>query len=271
MPHLFRFLHFRILQCAIALFLFSSMLLGAEKAEVLPLAAGTEWATDLHIRRSGEPGPVLMIVGGVHGNETAGIRAATKIVEYPILRGTLLVLPKANRKAIQTRTRVEQNGGSDLNRDFPLVAGKEGREASTNKILVEEILRVIREYKVEWIVDLHESKNYSLAKEKSAVGHSVIYTPSKCESAKELAQKIIDTINKGIDVPEQKWILRRPPVLGSLTRSGATLCDAHTMIVETCQKDNLEQRVAYHLSAVDTALIHLQMKKATPKEGLVVP
>lgn len=253
-------MRFHLFQFVVVLFLFSPILFGAEKTEIITLAAGTEFATDLHVRRSEVPGPVLMITGGVHGNETAGIRAAAKAVKYPISRGTLLVLPEANRRAIQTSTRMVQNGGTDLNRDFPQEIGKEIREESKNKILVEEILRVIREYKVEWIIDLHESKNYSQAKEEPALGNSVIYTPSKSESAEKLAQKIIDVNNKKIDIAERKWNLRRPPVLGSLARSGAALFDCHTMIVETCHKDKLELRVEYHTAVINTALTHLDMK-----------
>ena len=36
-------------------------------------------ATPLYVIKSGKPGPVVMIVGGVHGNETSGPKAADKI------------------------------------------------------------------------------------------------------------------------------------------------------------------------------------------------
>ena len=65
--------------------------------KVEKLAAGTKYETSLYIISSGKPGPVVMVVGGIHGNEKAGYTAARKITEYKITRGTLLVLPEAKQ------------------------------------------------------------------------------------------------------------------------------------------------------------------------------
>ena len=40
------------------------------------LAKGTQWETAFYQRDSGVDGPVVLVTGGIHGNEPAGARAA---------------------------------------------------------------------------------------------------------------------------------------------------------------------------------------------------
>src|SRR5690606_31519419 len=79
--------------------------------QVRTLRAGTSQATQVYIIRSSRPGPTVMIVGGVHGSETAGWRAAEEIKNWRIDRGTLIVLPQANRPAI---LRNRRTGADDI-------------------------------------------------------------------------------------------------------------------------------------------------------------
>src|SRR5690606_6530295 len=83
------------------------------------LRRGTSQATPAYIIRSGNPGPTVVIVGGVHGSETAGWRAAEEIKDWTIDRGTLVVIPRATRPAVR-RPRRTGPAGIDLNRRFPV-------------------------------------------------------------------------------------------------------------------------------------------------------
>ena len=118
------------------------------------LAAGTKYATELYIYKSGKPGPVVMIVGGVHGNETAGWKAATTAKNYKVKKGTLLVLPKANKRAVNIKKRYVAGVG-DLNRQFPKTKSGTG-----NSILARAIYETIKTYKVDWLMDMHEGYDY---------------------------------------------------------------------------------------------------------------
>ncbi len=40
------------------------------------LGTGTTWETRWHVIETGVPGPTVLIVGGIHGNEPAGFRAS---------------------------------------------------------------------------------------------------------------------------------------------------------------------------------------------------
>jgi uncharacterized protein len=68
------------------------------------------------------PGPRLAIVGGVHGDEYDGIRAAQRLVKLyapEVLHGTLVVVPVANPSAFAAGQRRTSIDDVDLNRSFP--------------------------------------------------------------------------------------------------------------------------------------------------------
>ena len=78
---------------------------------------------------SGLPGPRVLVVGGIHGNEPSGMLAATVLAggRRP-LRGRLTVLPEANPEALQAGERTAHRpGAQDLNRVFP--GGADGPDA----------------------------------------------------------------------------------------------------------------------------------------------
>ena len=92
------------------------------------LSRGTRWETPYYVQQSDQPGPTVVLVGGVHGDEAAGAAAADQIRRWPITRGILAVLPRANPPSLAAHTRLmpevdkEQN---NLNRNFPK-AGQPG-------------------------------------------------------------------------------------------------------------------------------------------------
>lgn len=66
------------------------------------------------IIESNQPGPTVVILGGVHGNETCGVEALKTLHNITIDRGTLILI-YGNPQAIEQNVRyVEQN----LNRMF---------------------------------------------------------------------------------------------------------------------------------------------------------
>jgi succinylglutamate desuccinylase len=219
--------------------------------KVETIAAGTKYATKLYVIKSNKPGPVVMVVGGVHGNEKAGYTAAKKLTDYKITRGTLLVLPEANKRAVAANKRYLRDG--DLNRDFPTT-----KNGKADTVLARGILSAMKKYKVDWVMDMHEGYNYSRLSSSSSVGQSVIYYPSSQTTA--LAKNIVSSLNKKISTSYKKFDLRKYPVKGSLTRSAAVACGSNSMIVETCTKDKLSTRVNYQLQAFNKLMDKLNMR-----------
>ena len=69
------------------------------------------------------------MTGGIHGNEPAGARAADQIRHWPLKKGRLIVVPKANIPGLKAGTRYmpgESKLLHNLNRNFPMTDGEPG-------------------------------------------------------------------------------------------------------------------------------------------------
>ncbi len=215
--------------------------------KTVTIAAGTTYATPMYIIDSGVSGPVVMIVGGVHGNEPAGYTAAGKVKDWKIKKGKLIVLPQANKKAVQNKTRT-YNG--DLNRAFPQSSSGTG-----NNTLAKSIYSAVKKYDVDWLMDMHEGYNYT--KISDSVGQSLIYYPTT--TTKTMANAIVSKLNSGISTSYKKFTLYRYPVKGSLARACGQYLGVKAFIFETASKPSLSVRVNYQMKAADTLLSRLGM------------
>ena len=102
------------------------------------LAKGTQWETAFYQRDSGVDGPVVLVTGGIHGNEPAGARAADQIRHWPLKKGRLIVVPKANIPGLKAETRYmpgESKLLHNLNRNFPMTDGEPGARGVLAKTL----------------------------------------------------------------------------------------------------------------------------------------
>ncbi len=90
----------------------------------------TEAETEVHVTDTGEPGPTAVVVGGIHGTEESGYRAADDVATWSIDKGKLIVIPRANPVAIERETYL--NDGENFNRKF--TPGKEPRTAHARAI-----------------------------------------------------------------------------------------------------------------------------------------
>ncbi|QDH80099.1 succinylglutamate desuccinylase [Echinicola soli] len=103
------------------------------------------------IRRAKEDGPVVLISGGVHGDEINGIVAVKRMLEEELLqpvRGTIIYIPLVNVYGFLSNSRTFPDG-RDLNRSFP--GNNKGSLASQIAyILTNEIIPVI-----DYGIDIH--------------------------------------------------------------------------------------------------------------------
>jgi hypothetical protein len=79
------------------------------------MMAGSPQETPLYVYGSGRPGKVVMVLGGVHGNEPGGWQAAERLqTTFRPAQGAFIVIPRANRQATLAFDRT--GGIGDLNR-----------------------------------------------------------------------------------------------------------------------------------------------------------
>ena len=196
------------------------------------ICPNTPMATPYYVIDSGRTGPVVMVVGGVHGNEM-GWAAAQQIRAWNVARGKLIVLPEANRAAVlaQKRGRPVASGepAEDLNRNFPTATNPVPRGA-----LAAAIWELVGRTKPDWLLDLHEGLRPGGATTGS-VGNSVIAIRDPATEA--AARAMIEEVNASLPADAAKFRMRQQPISGSLARAAADRLGVKSMILETAKAD----------------------------------
>jgi predicted deacylase len=248
-----------MLRSAILAFGFFLAVLGnGQLAPAGYIGEGTDWRTPYYWVESGEPGPTVMIVGGIHGNEPAGAEAAKQILEWEIDAGRLLVLPEANVRALAADIRFipgEPEGSRDLNRNFP----KTGDPLNaTLEPISEAIWRLAYQVRPDYLLDLHEGYDFHISNPNS-VGTSIIFKPTA--AASPIAEKMLAAVNTLVTDPDRKFVLIESDIVdGSLARAAREHIFAPSMILETTFRDQpLEQRVEQHHVMVSVFLSEIGM------------
>jgi predicted deacylase len=212
------------------------------------LASSTSHATPYYVIRGMLPGPVFMVVSGIHGNETASIRAAQKLVnrlrqgELYIYRGTLIIVPLMNQKAYHKRIR----GVPDLNRTFPRI-----RNASAKHPLSIALLQLVRRYRPAWYLDLHEANGLSQRNPKR-LGQSIIVKAGSRGTA--TARRIINDINSSIVNTSYHFNIRLRERPGSSRAAVSRILGAKAFTVETCWSLDRDLRIRYQMDIVSRFL-----------------
>ncbi|OUM96529.1 MAG: hypothetical protein BAA04_10535 [Firmicutes bacterium ZCTH02-B6] len=191
----------------------------------------TETRTEVYIIRSPNPGPTAFLVGGMHGSETSGWIVAGEVAKtWTIDRGTLVVIPEANKAAVRRQRRTGTDG-RNLNRYFP--TGRDIGTSSSDWLLAKEIWDVVLEFQPVALLDLHEGWGLREAGDKFSdgtlsVGQTVIVYPSG--DARDFAEHVIEVLNThhnpfyGKAGLTYNFRIIGPPVAGSLARkAGADL------------------------------------------------
>ena len=225
------------------IFLFS----GAAGGEIATgsLAPGTKWETPYHLIEGSRPGPTVLVTGGLHGNEPAGSLAAEQILHWPILRGRLVVLPRANQPGLRKATRHLPDVArqeADLNRNFPRTDGK--NEASS--LIGKEIWELAQKFKPDWLIDLHEGYHFHKIQSKS-VGSTILVSQPEGPGTRSVVDGMLASVNSTVEDSDKHFVPLRGTANGSLTRAAAERLGANSLILETTTREQaLSLRTRQH-------------------------
>jgi predicted deacylase len=121
------------------------------------LPSGHEIDLYIHIFRSTEPGPCILLLGGVHGDEVNGIeivrRMSTSGVFKELNKGSVITIPLLNAYGFINYSR-ELMDGKDVNRSFP--GNFKGSLASR---IARTITKKVMPH-VDMLIDFHTGGNY---------------------------------------------------------------------------------------------------------------
>lgn len=202
------------------------------------LLEGTEQATPLYLISSGEPGPTGLIIGGMHGDEEAGYLTAERLAHrLDIDRGRLLIIPKADKVAVERGTRSGPNG--NLNRQFPI-----GETPTTD--LAQAIWFVVRLSDPDIFLNLHESRGI-YQREPEGVGQAIFYSPGEAGLANSAAEYVNENC-----VEEPRYSFRTGCIVGEqgepsglFTSKVAYDLNKDGFLIETYEGLPLEKRMTF--------------------------
>ncbi|WP_227375981.1 PKD domain-containing protein [Haladaptatus halobius] len=207
------------------------------------LMSGTNKATKVHVTKADQSGPTALIVGGMHGNEEAGYRAAEKIAQWDIKRGTLVTIPRVNAEAVEEDSRTS-DGDGDLNRQFPT-----GEAPETD--LARAIWGVVEEYQPDMVADLHESVGIYDGDMVGGVGQAIFYSWE--EAASSEAKTTADYLNEnyvsrdGYEFSTDAFSPTSNEPNDLFTHKAARDLGARAYLAEvTSQDTSLDKRVQWH-------------------------
>jgi len=152
-----------------------------------------EYETPFYVFKGKIEGPVMMLDGGIHGDEIASYMACDSIVKYIIVKkGTLIVIPKTNIKACEQNTRF-------INFDFNHAFPGDLKSDQFEYRLAYEFMWLVDSVKPDIIINLHEARNKWSEKAKfdseGAYGQIVI---SCIQPFEEMLLRSVDNMNKKI-------------------------------------------------------------------------
>jgi len=221
---------------------FGQGIVTAANQEVVISADSIENNLDYHLIDSGQSGPLIIITAGIHGNEVAGYLAASKLKDYRLDYGRIIIFDRVNAYGIENNQRYFIDG-SDLNRKFP---GGDQDQASR---LAKALFEFIEENDTDLVIDLHESRKCARI-DKNYLGQTII---TESELILE-ALNAIFKINQQIDQEDHQFMLESSPVEGSLTWAVNQYLEIPAFTFETCMQLELGTRIDYQVTLVQYLL-----------------
>ncbi len=233
--------------------------------------AQISWAAtlpfSLHKLESGVPGPTVLVIGGIQGDEPGGFHAASLLVtDYQAVKGYIWVVPNLNFASIIRRSR-GING--DMNRKFHQVSPDDPDYSQ-----VQRIKALIADPQVDFIFNLHDgsgfyrpthiNKNFGPKR----WGQSIIIDQERVESPRfgeldQLSQRVAAQVNEHLLKPEHRYHIHN-----TFTRQGdeemaktltyfAINRGKPAVGIEASKSLGKTKRVYYHLQVMEAFLEQL--------------
>ena len=210
-----------------------------EKSSAFLLMKNTGMATSGQVIDSGLPGPKLLVIGGIHGDEPAGMEAAKQISALKPATGKLVLIPVANRLAAEAGVRTPYFM-QDLNRTFP---GKQS--GNDTQKLAASIMGVIERYRPAVVIDLHEADPVTDSGAKETADTLILSEEGR---AAEIALAVLETMNTESAGKRFSFLSGAPQ--GSLNREVSRRLKIPVITVETDKRDPLKVRIETQLNMV---------------------
>ncbi len=170
---------------------------------------GTEAELEVHFINGEIPGPTLLLLGGIQGDEPGGYLAADLYADISLKKGNMIVVPRANFSSIVGNSR---GLSGDMNRKFAGRVMASDRDAS--------VVGVIKELMNEsdFFLNLHDGSGFFPPVWKSTMRNPMRFGQSIIADAEEhtradgavlnlgsIVERVLEKVNTQISVPEHQF------------------------------------------------------------------
>jgi hypothetical protein len=275
-------LHFLV----IMLFMPSVVLAANPRTEHIVYFHNTPHELNIYKLHGHQPGPTLMLIGGIQGNEPGGFLSADLYADLALERGNLIVVPRANFNSI---LQFKRGVNGDMNRKFATTrpGDVDDRTVSILKSLLAES---------DCLLNLHEGSGfYSPRWESRQVnpkryGQSIIADSERYYSKrfqrwlelKDMAEKVLAQVNPQIDKPRYRFHFNNhrtgdpdslhPEQRKSATYYALTSLGIPAFGVETSKNlPSIEMKVRHHNLIINAFMKELGITPETPPVNLASP
>lgn len=224
----------------------------------------------LHQQQGEQPGPTLLVIGGIQGDEPGGFNAAALLVtDYHITQGQVWVVPNLNFESIIQRSRGIYG---DMNRKFLTLPKSDPEYAQ-----IERIKSIILNKQVDLILNLHDGSGFytphfiNPQANPDRWGQSVIIDQESVPGIAngdlgELARGVISQVNSQIDNSAHYYHLRNTKTAQGDVEMEKTLSyfavrnGKSAFGIEASKEFLTHQRVRFHLMIVEAFMQKLGVK-----------
>ncbi|MDH3355074.1 MAG: M14/M99 family metallopeptidase, partial [Chromatiales bacterium] len=216
----------------------------------------------LHKIESGQPGPTVLVIGGIQGDEPGGFHAASMLVtNYQATKGSIWVVPNLNFSSIINRSR-GLNG--DMNRKFKEVGADDPDYRAVNRIKT-----LIRNPQIDFIFNLHDGSGFYRPTREDKThnpdrwGQSIIIDQEHVENPQfsnigDLSRRAISHINNHLLNNDHLYHLRNTYTSKGNKEMEKTLTyyainnGKAAVGIEASKNLPTHERVYYHLQAIES-------------------
>lgn len=210
-------------------------LAAAEQLQTVQVMPGTRHQTPCYVKRGDAPGPTVFIIGGMHGDETAGYLAARQLKDWQITAGTLVLIPDSHITAIRAGLRAYP---ANMNTEFPGDPHGSGVQRTAAAIW-----GLIKQHRPDLLVTLHESVGFH-REQPSRFGQTLTYD---FQELTPLFAPIIGEANQRLSEPRHRFVPYVYCYPGCPTYCAVKYLRIPAVTVETCRKLSLQTRVQHQL------------------------
>ena len=216
---------------------------------------GTPNQLDVYTIEGLKPGKTLLVIRGIHGNEPGGYLAADRFVDINLLKGRMIIVPRANLETIRANHRGLYG---DMNRKFPSAHDhdQDGRVIDVLKDLIG---------KSDAMLNLHDGSGYfypkwvSGSRNPKKFGQSVIIDRDKWVSKngevielRKMAERVAERVNQDISIPLHQFHVN----------------NTNTALQTSNHPDMKYTATYYALSHLDMPAYGVETSKSLPNDAL---